>query len=109
MLPVIAHNLCLKEYGRGKDYSICLRTIKAAEAVTKALALEYEGSEKISIATPDRTIVTSTNLSYPKYQCRLDTYFRGAVCNKHFSEKEYCLRINGEINGARPRCWYRPD
>lgn len=106
-LPILAHNLCLEEYGEGMDYNICLRTIKASESVTKALALEYEGSDKISIATPDLSTVISTNMGYPNYQCRLDTLFRGAVCNKHYSNNDYCLRENGDYNGARPECWYK--
>ncbi len=109
MLPIAAHNLCKEEYGEGMEYSICLRTIKGAEAVMKALALEYEGSDQISIATPENTFVDETNTGYPSMQCRLDTYFRGAVCNKSYSDDEYCLRKNGDYNGARPRCWYRPN
>ena len=53
---------------------------------------------------------------HPGTQCRLDTYFQGALCS--LSEENdvdqedprigNCNRVDGDQLGARPFCWYKP-
>ncbi len=64
--------------------------------------------------TLEPLIVITTNVGYPSYQCRLDTYFAGALCgvdidakqsfNMRQDYKSACLRSNNQITGARGLC-----
>lgn len=47
--------------------------------------------------TPDPAIVQKTDEGHPAFQCRLDTYFMGALCKKAFSED---LVKDSEVTGA---------
>ncbi len=70
----------------------------------------------ISFSTPDPVQVSKTYDGHPQAQCRLDTYFAGAVCNMPHNEdfsKENpitgaCAIEKGDKHGTRPNCWYKP-
>lgn len=70
----------------------------------------------ISFSTPDKTEVLQTYNGHPDAQCRLDTYFAGAVCNMPFDEDfaddnpvtGACAEEKGDKIGIRPHCWYKP-
>ena len=71
---------------RGSGY--CLKKMDGALGLGKLLS-KLSGEGEPNYETPDRTIVSTTTLSYPKYiQCRIDTYH------------------NGILGIQRPRCWY---
>jgi hypothetical protein len=65
--------------------------------------------------TPDTSVARRTNYKHPAAQCRLDTYFQGALCdndlNTPFSGKDEaqgaCYKANGDIIGYRPECWFK--
>lgn len=79
------------EFGREtcRGDTTCEATLSAGESTASLLArLNLES--KPSYQTPDRTIVSRTNLSYPRtIQCRMDTY------------------LNGALNRMRPKCWFK--
>ena len=60
--------------------------------------------------TPDQTVVSATN-HHPAPQCRLDTYFAGAVCDKSYGDvvsnddpnQGVCTRT--EENNLELRLW----
>jgi hypothetical protein len=66
--------------------------------------------------TPDSAVVSATDESHPDYQCRLDTYFQGAICeidmNTEIGQSDpnvgTCNRRDNFTQGLRPLCWYRP-
>jgi hypothetical protein len=66
--------------------------------------------------TPDTLVVRAMNYSHPYAQCRLDTYFHGAICpvpeTIEFSDDDQvqgsCHAKNGDTRGLRPRCWFVP-
>ncbi len=68
-----------------------------------------------SFSTPDPMVVAKTNDSHPDTQCRLDTYFAGALCLKPLGEEQAdaapgpgsCTAAQGFSVGLRPRCWYK--
>jgi hypothetical protein len=71
--------------------------------------------ESISFETPDPYQVSRTILSYAGTQCRLDTFFQGAICT--VSENEDIPLVGDETTGVchprldftkgnRPACWY---
>ena len=69
-----------------------------------------------SFSSPDPSVVDVMDDSHPAAQCRLDTYFQGALCTKALSEElsdadpvpGACTRKQGFQSGLRPRCWYKP-
>lgn len=71
----------------------------------------------ISFNTPDKRQVTVTDDRHPNAQCRLDTYFAGAVCGVPYTEdlsqdnpiQGACAEEKGDKVGVRPRCWYKPN
>lgn len=70
----------------------------------------------INFSTPDKNEVSKTYDGHPAAQCRLDTYFAGAVCNmphnEDFSRENpiigACAEERGDKIGIRPHCWYKP-
>lgn len=71
----------------------------------------------ISFSTPDKAEVSKTYNGHPQAQCRLDTYFAGAICNmphdEDFSDNNAitgaCAEEKGDKIGIRPHCWYKPE
>jgi len=74
-------------------------------------------SAPLAFDTPDTKKASRTNHNHPEPQCRLDTYFAGAICDKdHYADidnddvnKNLCARSEGFILEARPLCWYNPS
>jgi len=66
--------------------------------------------------TPDPSVVSKMDDAHPATQCRLDTYFEGALCDKdvngELSNKDYktgtCTQAAGYTFGYRPLCWFKP-
>jgi len=65
---------------------------------------------------PDQHVVKRTFRKHPNPQCRLDTYYAGTLCSIdkdipiaiHKDGVGQCNRKNGDAEGNRPLCWYRP-
>jgi hypothetical protein len=66
--------------------------------------------------TPNTTVVDVMDDAHPETQCRLDTYFQGALCTAALGSDQSnsdpnagaCTAKNGQHVGLRPRCWYKP-
>ena len=60
--------------------------------------------------------MSKTDHNHPASQCRLDTYFAGALCNAdHYQDVDdsdaeigTCVRSEEMVLGVRPLCWYKP-
>jgi hypothetical protein len=107
--------------------NICYRTAMAGQSLANLLA-KLRRKPIPDFSTPDPTIETKTDESHPGSQCRLDTYFNGALCDKKFNDllipgkahqdgqgslaaeaiaaKLSCSAAELYPNGKRPRCWY---
>lgn len=106
----------------------CIRT--AAGGFSLAHLLSVLGGKGLpSFDTPDQTVVSKTNPDHPEGQCRLDTYFAGALCNKKWdmnvipakgfpqgqdtagaeleAMKYSCFAKEGFKLGTRPACWFK--
>lgn len=67
-----------------------------------------------NVDTPSTKTVTTHDDNHPAAQCRLDTYFQGAICEKGLLSKSgtanyaegYCVREEGATYGVRPLCWF---
>ena len=110
-----ASKVCSRIFSFNEDIAICKRSSMAG-LVVASLFRSFEGSKKVSFSTPDLTTVRVTSNRHPRAQCRLDTFFAGALCDKSheedFSKRDLnvgaCTRINDYNTGIRPLCWFRP-
>lgn len=98
---------CKMVFSNYNDVELCTRAVKAGTDVT-ALLSRIAGSKQTNVMTPDKTIVTETYNGFTNAQCRLDTFFAGALCNLDIESNEYCLRRDGYQLGVRPLCWFSP-
>lgn len=114
-VPDIARDQCASAYSLQTDRDLCIRSVMAG----KNLAVFMASVKKTSIphlATPTNKIVRATYSSHPAAQCRLDTYFHGALCAKSIEEKlsninasdGACNRSDNMDVGVRPLCWFKP-
>lgn len=88
----------------------CARIVLAGLSVSKVFASLVSGMSEPQLQLNDKTQVQKTIYTHPNPQCRLDTYFSGAICE---SGKDIPFDLNdpkvgactSDI-GARPACWY---
>jgi hypothetical protein len=98
------------------DYYLCLRGAMAGLSVSN-LFQALGGGKAPKFDTPDPSKVSQTNENHPAAQCRLDTYYQGALCdvsyNEDFSRDSEvtgaCHSANGHTVGTRPLCWFHPS
>jgi hypothetical protein len=124
LVPDKVQTHCFKSFGPSTDHAICVRGALAGLAMANVFEALAKGGgarswgksstpsnqTKPDFTTPDTSVVTSTFDRHPKAQCRLDTYFAGAVCEVSSSVD---FSYNDEVSGActngvsaRPACWY---
>jgi len=104
---------CNDKWSSPADINLCKRMAQAS----KGLAQLLNGGKKVSFSTPDKKVVSKTNHKHPAGQCRLDTYFQGALCDKSLEdevsnrdEKQgVCNRSEDYNVGIRPLCWFKPS
>lgn len=112
-----------------KSQAWCIRTSAAGFSLAHLLAV-LGGDPVPSFDNPDKTVVPKTSGNHPRAQCRLDTYFAGALCTKKFdlnvipakahpkgqgspeaemeARKHTCFSADNFQMGARPLCWFKP-
>jgi hypothetical protein len=121
--PAAVKAACLKAHPAAADAAVCARIAVAGEKMLNALS----GGGGLSLATPSTDTATVTLFSaYPEPQCRVDTYFRGALCARPWdmrtipgygqdplngmdAERDALAHsCNSEVqpDGARPACWF---
>ncbi|MBF0314512.1 MAG: hypothetical protein HQK50_13260 [Oligoflexia bacterium] len=114
-VPVAVQKACDEAHPNILDAAICKRSAMAGKSVGDLFVALSRG-RAIEFSTPDRTVVTRTNDAHPAAQCRLDTYFAGALCEVDKEEDVSntnvntgtCTTANGQKIGLRPLCWYKP-
>jgi hypothetical protein len=98
-----------------EDAAICMRSAMAGITLAKTLGSLGGPAEVLDLKTPEREVVAETNVSYPSTQCRLDTYFRGALCPEDSRRpmsfqnpnQGACRQRSVFDFGARPVCWFK--
>lgn len=116
-IPAVVTERCEASFSNAEEIAMCQRGAMAGEALAKLLNSLRTGSQPVAFTTPDRSVASSTNHNHPAAQCRLDTYFAGAVCDKDVSLEPdagdasagYCMRTDGYQDGVRPLCWFKPS
>lgn len=104
---------CNEVYKTDAESALCIRSTLAAQSTANLLATLGK-LELPKVDTPDKTEVTKTDNSHPKAQCRLDTYFAGALCDMPLDGKlddkdaniGTCNRKDSHTEGLRSKCWY---
>lgn len=113
-VPEFAVKKCNANFSNAEDIAMCKRNAMAGMSLAGLFRALRNLSEPLSFETPDTNIVTRHNHNHPEPQCRLDTYFAGAICEKdHYTDMDpsdvnvaVCTRAEGFTIEARPRCWY---
>ena len=115
-VPQTVKDACGKQWTWNADYNLCVRGAMAGDSVSRLFA-SLRNSTPGSFDTPDARVVTRTDDNHPAHQCRLDTYFQGALCEVDFNENVKqdqevagtCHGSLGHTNGLRPLCWFKPS
>lgn len=115
-VPATVKDLCGKQNVWNKDYAICVRGAMAGLSVGSLFAA-LRNAAPPKFDTPDPKVAKYTQESHPAYQCRLDTYFQGALCEAdervEFSRDTEvtgsCHLTLGHKVGMRPLCWHKPS
>ncbi len=124
----IAKEGCDSVWSTEKDQNLCYRTALAGHSLATLLGASTETT--VGFSTPNGAEVPKTVTSHPQAQCRLDTYFHGAMCDVEFDSsiipglnhsdgqeskgaegiaaRNSCTRRAFFSVGTRPLCWYKP-
>jgi hypothetical protein len=115
-IPKSVEKECKAKFSSANDQAICKR-ISMAGFSSASMSAVSQNAPLPKFDTPDPGRVPSNYESHPQYQCRLDTYFNGAVCD--ISEDieigqtdpnvGVCNRADSYDYGLRPLCWFKPQ
>lgn len=115
-LDKIAVDACRNQFDNDTDRLICARNMLAGQSLAYVLKSMNMGFTLPKFSTPDRWKSLWTKMLHPNAQCRLDTYFNGALClvdkDIPLDDKDYhvgsCTKLTHK-NGFRPACWFKAD
>jgi hypothetical protein len=115
-VPAELSSKCAAQF-TGEDRAICVRGGMAGMSVSKLFQSLMQETTPPLFETPSKVVVTTTDDNHPATQCRLDTYFQGALCEKSFNENVSassevtgtCHGSTGHLIGLRPLCWFKPS
>ena len=122
-IPPEVNKSCKLAFKTAKEIAICKRSSMTGKTLANVLYQLGRQSAHISepstppdFGTPSTIQVSTTNDEHPVSQCRLDTYFNGAICGVsqmiEFGINEgatgACSQEKNDTYGFRPRCWYKP-
>lgn len=116
-VPKAVIEKCAEQFTELVDQQICQRGAMAGMSTAKLFQDLRSQSTAPDFVTPDTNEVSKTNHNHPDTQCRLDTYYAGALCNVSdmvdVDQKDeavgVCYRASGDATGVRPLCWFKPE
>ena len=116
-VPSVVSEKCSALHKSQEEINICEKGSMIGFTLASVLNSLSGASKALDFNTPDKTEVSKINNAHPKAQCRLDTYFAGAVCGIHYTEEfakdnpiqGACAEEKGDKIGVRPHCWYKPQ
>ena len=114
-VPAEVKNACDSQFNIENDSSICQRSAMAGMALANVMHSITKKKVAPQFNTPDPKVVRKTYYKHPKTQCRLDTYYAGALCAIDFElpvhakdeAQGVCYRSSGDDAGTRPLCWFK--
>lgn len=115
-IPELVVKKCKANFSTEEDIAICKRGSMAGLSLGNLFRALRRTDTPLKFSTPDPSVVSRTNHNHPAAQCRLDTYFAGAICsvsayddvNDDDATVGTCTRSEGHTDGVRPLCWYKP-
>ena len=118
-VPLRARVFCQLSHGRenAEKIAICERGAMGGLSLANLFRALRKTKTELKFSTPDpKRVPKKTSHSHPASQCRLDTYFQGALCHRGKSEDVsssdptvgFCSRAANNHSGVRPRCWFGP-
>jgi hypothetical protein len=115
-IPEFATQKCRDNFSNEEDVAICQRGAMAGMSLANLFRALRNLQEPLLFDTPDPAVASRTNDNHPAPQCRLDTYFQGALCELSASDDlsdsdetlGACTRVQGFEDGLRPLCWFKP-
>ena len=113
VVPAFVVKQCGESFKSEHEQLICQRSALAGLEVSNFIAVLTKESKAVSFETPDKKKVMMIEKDHNKAQCRLDTFYQGALCDKDVNEDlsktdahpGACTKKNGDTLGLRPRCW----
>jgi len=111
-----AFEKCSQVFQKKDEIAICVRTALGGLSLARLLSSLRKDKVKPEFQTVDTKVVKTTYERHPDAQCRLDTYFSGALCvvdmDKVIDENDpfmgTCARKDNFKIGVRPLCWFSP-
>jgi len=115
-IPAEVTQTCESQFSSADDQAICKRSSMAGLSGAKLFQDLRGQSTAPDFTTPDLRTVNRTNDNHPDTQCRLDTYYSGAICgiddaqdvDQNDESVGVCYRNSGDTIGVRPLCWFKP-
>lgn len=115
-VPKAVVTQCSEQFTSEEDRLICQRGAMAGMSTAKLFQALRNSTTAPDFNTPDANVVSKTDHNHPAFQCRLDTYFQGALCqiddtldvDQKDESKGVCYRESGDTSGLRPLCWFKP-
>lgn len=115
-LDPISVTECQAMHSSRAEQLLCIRGTIGGKSVAKLFQVLSRDQTDYRLDTPDPSEVPRTNDRHPRGQCRLDTYFQGALCpvsvSDELSDKDYKIGTCADkikfAKGLRPRCWFKP-
>lgn len=114
-VPAPVQEKCFAAYGQSRDHAICVRISLSGQSMGNLFAALRKQPTNPDFSTPITVPVAATNDNHPDPQCRLDTYFNGALCTvKHTVDLSDKSEKTGACfdytkPGARSTCWFKPS
>ncbi len=114
-VPAVVTSNCQKSFANSSEIAICQRSAMAGFTLGNFFKVLMNTKVAVSFTTPDKTKVAATDDNHPAAQCRLDTYFQAAICDKSVRDDVSdsdgnmgtCTARNGDKVGLRPTCWFQ--
>ncbi len=114
-VPAAVNTACAKSFSNTNEKNICIRSALAGQSIANLFASLRKEPKNPEFTTPSTAVAAKLFESHPATQCRLDTYFQGALCDRDSREdvsqteevKGTCHRLNNDILGFRPTCWFK--
>ncbi|MBI4349082.1 MAG: hypothetical protein HY553_19750 [Elusimicrobia bacterium] len=115
-LDPIAEKTCAANFPDEGSRAHCGKGTMAGVSVAELFRALRRETAPYKLDTPDPKQVAEMYDAHPAGQCRLDTYYQGALCTKPITEAQSetepgpgaCTAAQGYTTGIRPRCWYKP-
>lgn len=111
-----AESACRRQFEGEGARNGCRNGARGGQSVAFLFQALRQSPTPPKFDTPNTTVVDRMNNQHPETQCRLDTYFQGALCTASLDSDQSnsdpnagaCTAKNGQSTGLRPRCWYKP-